>query len=187
MGYHSIIPPFLGERAARGVLHLPASGWGQGHTPQKRRWQHRWGFQGRWESHSNAQTQCCTELLAVVMQCMMHLGRTEMAVKETRGIQRAAKWCMRAKRSVSWQIVCLSERQCMPGLVWSSAQTVWPARMCALTVQLGSQLESQHSNGVTGFAWGEEVALIKSLFSLPGHLFLQSSLESLSLRSLLLC
>lgn len=119
MGYHSIIPPFLGERAAWGILHLLASGWGQGHTPQKRWWQQGWGLQGRWESCSNAQTQCCTELLAAVMQCMMHLGRTEMAVKETREIQKAAKWCMSAKRSVSWQIICLRCSMCRG---WCGAQ-----------------------------------------------------------------
>lgn len=35
MGYHSIIPPFVGERAAWGILHLLASGWGQGHTTEE--------------------------------------------------------------------------------------------------------------------------------------------------------
>lgn len=113
--------------------------------------------------------------LQVTVQCMMHIGKTEMAVKETWEIQKVAKWCMRAERSVPWQITCLSEGQHMPGLVWSSAHVVWPARMRALTVHLEGQLESQHSDGVTGFAWGEEEALIKSLFSLPRHLFLQNS------------
>lgn len=42
------------------------------------------------------------QLLAAVMRCLMQLGRTRMAVRETWEIQKAAKLCMRAKRSVSW-------------------------------------------------------------------------------------
>lgn len=80
---------------------------------------------------------------------------------------------MRAKRSVSQQTVWLNEH--VLGLVWSSAHTAWPARTWALTVHLGGQPESQHSDGTTEFASREEAALIKSPFSLPKHLFLQNS------------
>lgn len=82
---------------------------------------------------------------------------------------------MRAKRSVSQQIVWLNERQHVLRLVWSSAHTAWPARTRALTAHLGGQPESQHSDGTTEFTSREEAALIKSPFSLPKHLFLQNS------------
>lgn len=104
-----------------------------------------------------------TQLLAGVMLCMTSLGRTER------------QGCMRAKRSASQQIVWLNERQHVLGLVWSSAHAAWLSRMWALTVHLGGHLESQHSDGETEFASREEVALIKSSFSLPKHLLLQNS------------
>lgn len=103
-----------------------------------------------------------TQLLAGVMLCMTSLGRTER------------QGCMRAKRSVSQQIVWLNERQHVLGLVWSSAHAAWLSRMWALTVHLGGHLESQHSDGETEFASRKEAALIKSSFSLPKHLLLQN-------------
>lgn len=78
---------------------------------------------------------------------------------------------MRAKRSGSHRIGWLNERQCVLGLVCSSAHAAWPARMWALTVHL----KSQNSDGVTEFTSREEAALIKYPFSLPKHLFLQNS------------
>lgn len=165
MGYHPIIPPFVGERAAWDILHLLVSGWGQGHTPQMKWWQHGWGCQGRWEPCSNAQT-----VLHNYWQEWCNVWYL-LVEKRWQSKEHRRHGCMRDKRSVSQQIVWLNERQHVLGLVWSSAHAAWPARMWALTVHLGSHLESQHSDSATEFASREEAALIVSLFSTQAPIF----------------